>query len=541
MGGFSFRLLLPAIVHGSGIRGMLLAGLAGGLLVLAFPKADFWPVAFVALLPLLIAVRGSGWHEAAGLGFLAGLIFFAGTLYWVIPTVVRYGGLPWVAASGILVLLAGYLALYFAGFAAGVAVLRQSGAVFVLSTAGLWVTFELLRSHLLTGFPWNLLGHSQYRNLPLIQIAAVTGVYGISFVVAGVNAAIADALVAHHGWSMRVRSLASAGLLVGGALAFGSVNNSQIAPPAIRVALLQGNIAQEMKWDRGFQDETVRVYQDLTLAQSGFRPDLIIWPETAVPFFLRRDPRLSRIERLADKIGAPLLVGAPDWDGGSPPRYTVSAFLIAPENGISRKYEKIHLVPFGEYIPLRRILFFVNKLAQGAIGDFAPGAEFTVFSVAAGRFGVTISYEVYFPAEVRRFIQNGAEFLVNITNDAWYGRSAAPYQHMAMAVFRAVENRRYLVRAANTGISAVVAPDGQIIASSGLFERTALKATIAANSALTLYTRYGDIFGWSVTAGIAFAVLIALARLRKEGTQVGSLSKKPSYGSKSNSEREDRR
>jgi apolipoprotein N-acyltransferase len=207
-----------------------------------------------------------------------------------------------------------------------------------------------------------------------------------------------------------------------------------------------------------------------------------------------------------------LLVGAPDWDGGLPPKYTVSAFLIAPENGISGKYDKIHLVPFGEYVPFKQILSFVNKLAQGAIGDFTPGGEFTVFSISSGKFAVSISYEIYFPSEVRRFVQNGAEFLVNITNDAWYGRSAAPYQHVAMMVFRAVENRRYLVRAANTGISAIVAPDGRIVSASGLFERTALRATIAANAALTPYARYGDVFGWGATLGVAVAALLVSVR-----------------------------
>jgi len=512
----SFQWLWLIAVHHSGARNLLLAVMTGGLLVLAYPKLDLWSVAFVALVPLLVAVRGAGWRTAAKLGFATGLAFFLGSLYWVALTVVNYGGVPWVPATGVLLLFAAYLALYIAGFGAAVAVMGQSGPKFVLSTAATWVSFELLRSHLFTGFPWLLLGHSQYQNLQLIQIAAVTGVYGISFVLAGINAAIADALVGSGGWRARGGSLVTAGLLTGGALAYSQMNNPQIIPPTIRVALLQGNIAQEIKWDRGFQDETVSVYRNLTLAQARFRPDLVIWPETAVPFFLRHDPRLSRIERLADEIGAPLLVGAPDRDGGSPERYTVSAFLLEPKNSISRKYDKIHLVPFGEYVPLRRLLFFVDKLTQGAIAEFVPGAEFTVFSVPAGRFAVSISYEIYFPAEVRQFVRNGAEFLVNITNDAWYGQSAAPYQHMAMTVFRAVENRRYLVRAANTGISAVVAPDGRIITSSGLFERTAVTGTIAPINGLTFYARYGDVFGWGVASGVGIAVLSVVRRYKQK-------------------------
>lgn len=504
-----------AVVNSGPVGGLLLSALSGGLLVLAYPKAELGSIAFVALVPLLVALRGVGWRKAAGLGFAAGFIFFLGSLYWVAPTVVRYGGLPWIVATGVLFLLAAYLALYFAGFTACVAVVRHRGIALILSTAALWVLFELLRSHLFSGFPWNLLGHSQYRNLPLIQIADVTGVYGISFVVAAVDAAIANVLIAGQAPRSRVGGLITAGLLVGGALLYGWVERPQVPRPEMRVALLQGNISYELKWNPAFQDDTLRMYRDLTLAQAGFRPDLVVWPESAVPFFLRHDPRRSAIERVAAEIRAPLLVGALDRDGELDSRYTVSAFLVTPENGISGKHDKIHLVPFGEYVPLKRILFFVNQIVQGAIGDFTPGTDFTVFSSPAGKFGVSISYEIYFPSKVRRFVQKGAEFLVNITDDAWYGRSAAPYQHLAMVVFRAVENRRYVVRAANTGISAVVAPDGRIISSSVLFERGALTATIGKNAELTPYARYGDVFAWSVASGAGVALLGTVVGARR--------------------------
>lgn len=530
-----FRLLRLTAARHSSARNLLLAALAGGLSVLAFPKADLGLVAFVSVVPLLIAVRGTGWRTAAKLGFATGLVFFVGSLYWVAATVVNYGGLPWVVATGVLLLLAAYLALFFAGFGAAVAIVGHRGPAFVLSTAGLWVAFELLRSYLFTGFPWNLLGYSQYRNFPLIQIAAVTGVYGVSFAVAAINAAIADALISRDSRRRVLASMATAGLLLGGTLIYGWTGPHPSPARTVQVALLQGNIPQDIKWNPDFQSETLQVYRDLTLAQTGFRPDLIVWPETAVPFLLRFDPRRYAVEKLASEIGAPLLVGAPDSDGGLPPRYTVSAFLITPQNGISGKYDKIHLVPFGEYVPLRRwILFFVNKLTQGAIGDFTPGAEFTVFSIPAGKFGVSISYEIYFPAEVRRFVQGGAEFLVNITNDAWYGRSAAPYQHVAMIVFRAVENRRYLVRAANTGISAVVAPDGRITTNSDLFERTTVTANIAADARLTFYSRYGDIFGWGATLGVAVAVLLAFVKAQSGATRLGLLSKEGSHPNESN-------
>ncbi len=507
---------VPKVQSGRGsARDLFLAALSGGLLVLAFPRADLGPVAFVALVPLLVAIRGATWRAAARLGFAAGFAFFLGSLYWLAPTVVRYGGLPWAAAAGILLLLAGYLALYVAGFAAGVAILGQRGAAVVLSAAARWVALELLRAHLFTGFPWNLLGHSQYQNLPLVQIAAVTGAYGVSFLVLAVNAAVADILAVRPAWRRAVPSAATAALLVAGALAYGWAAPAGRGPETMRVALVQGNIPQGVKWEPGYQDATLGVYRDLTLGQAGRRPDLVVWPETAVPFLLREDSRRPAVEGLAAEIGAPLLVGAPDREGPPSSRYTNSAFLITPQDGIVRKYDKVHLVPFGEYVPLKRVLSFVNKLAQGTIGDFAPGTEFTVFSVPAGRFGVTISYEVYFPVQVRRYVRDGGQFLVNITNDAWYGRSAAPYQHIAMVVFRAVENRRYLVRAANTGISAVVAPDGRIVARSGLFERTVLTAAIAPRAGLTPYARYGDVFAWGAAAAVGVALLgVAASRAR---------------------------
>lgn len=507
-----YKFLSFATLPPGDVRNLFLAGLTGALLVCAFPKPDLGLIAFVALVPLLISIRQAKWRKAAGLGFIAGLIFFAGSLYWITPTVVQYGSLPWAVALGILLLLAGYLAIYFAGFAAGVAFLGQNGVIFVLFTGGLWVTFELLRSRLLIGFPWNLLGHSQYQNLPLIQIADATGVYGISFVVAAVNAGIADGLVAHHGWRKRASSFATAGLLVSGAVIYGWVDQPRIPRPEIRVALLQGNISQDIKWDPRFQDETMAAYQNLTLAQTRFHPDLVIWPETAVPFFLRHDQRLVSVEKLADEINSSLLVSAPDRDGRASPRYTVSAFLIKPKIGITSTYDKIRLVPFGEYVPLKRILFFVTKLTQGAVGEFSPGTQMTVFPIPAGKFSVSISYEIYFATDVRRFVQKGAEFLVNITNDAWYGRSAAPYQHLSMVVFRAVENRRYLVRAANTGISAIVDPNGRIVSRSDLFESTAVRGTITANSDLTFYARYGDIFAWGIVSIVGIGLLIAAIR-----------------------------
>lgn len=229
-----------------------------------------------------------------------------------------------------------------------------------------------------------------------------------------------------------------------------------------------------------------------------------MWPEAAVPFLLQEDPRRVQIEALAREVGASLLVGAPDVQAGQPRN---SAFLLGPAGRLLGRYDKRHLVPFGEYVPLRRLLFFVDPLAGGAIGQFSPGREATVFATPSGRFGVVICYEAIFPEEVRDLFRGGADFLVNIINDAWFGRSAAPVQHLAMAAFRAVENRAFLIRAANTGISAIVAPDGRIVQASELFTTAVLAGAITPRAGGSLYTRYGDLLAWGNVGGALAAVL----------------------------------
>jgi apolipoprotein N-acyltransferase len=499
-----------------------LAAISGALLILSFPgTGDQAWLAFVALVPLLVAMRDSRWRQAAILGSVAGLVFWFGTLSWVAPTMVRYGGLPWSLAGLILAGLAGYLALYHGVFCALLTrASPRSAPLYVLGSASLWVALEFLRTYLMTGFPWNLLGYSQYRNLPLIQVAAVTGVYGVSFLVMAVNAALAWTLRRPGHWHDVAAPVATAAGLVGLAVGFWAVSPGQPAGPEIPVALIQGNIDQAVKWDPRLQDATVEAYRRLTLEAGGDRLELVIWPETAVPFFLREDARRAALEALARQVGADLLVGAPDREGG---QRRNSAFLIGREGRLLDRYDKRHLVPFGEYVPLKRLLFFVDALAGGAIGEFTPGREATLVSTPLGRVGVVICYEAIFPGEVRQLFLAGAEVLVNITNDAWFGRSAAPAQHLAMAAFRAVENRAWLLRAANTGISAIVAPDGRIVRASTLFTPEVLSGTITPRAGLTLYTRYGDLFAW---AAVAVAVAAALAGLgpvrlpgwRREGT-----------------------
>jgi apolipoprotein N-acyltransferase len=491
------------------------AALAAALTALTFPRFDWGPLAFVSWLPLLLAIEGERPGRAFALGMYAGTILYAINLWWITHVTTTYGGLPFVVGGLVLALLAGYLALYVGAFCAAWAWCRAgSEAGRLLFAPALWVSLEYLRTHLLTGFPWALTAYSQHANLPLVQVAAWTGMYGVSFLVLLMNAA---ALLAWRGRARPVRSAATlvipAGFIVLASLAGVRTMAGGPPAPALSVAPLQGNIAQEEKWTPAMRARTLDIYERLTRRVAGGRPALIVWPETAIPFFLRLDAEaLERVAATARAAGAHLLVGAPDVRAGPPDRYYNSAFLFAPTGAIAAWYDKVHLVPFGEYVP--RWLGFVNKLARGAIGDFSAGTEHRVLAIPGAKFGVTISYEVYFPAEVREFFRGGADFVVNLTNDAWYGRTAAPYQHLAMTVFRAVEHRAALVRAANTGLSAVVDPAGRVAWASDLFVEAGTTVAIARRTGETFYTRFGDLFAWAAM-GFSLAWLAANAARRR--------------------------
>lgn len=501
---------------------VLLAALSGGLLILAFPKPDLGWLAFIALVPLLWAIRGQTPVRAFYFGTLAGLIFYLISVSWVTHSMTAYGGVPFALSALALLVLAAYLALYLGVFAMGAAwMARMPWPLNLLAPSALWIGLEYLRTYALTGLPWILIGYTQYQNSVLLPIASVAGVYGLSFIVVLINVgltqliggapnrlqtiAVTGAVALILVWSPRFLSPASTALSAGPSTPVG-------AEQALSVAIVQGNIDQAVKWDPAMQTATIEQYRRLSLEAAKEAPALIVWPETAVPFFLRYEPALiDRVLDIAAETGSYLLVGSPDAEptaaGDPTPRYRNSAFLISPQRELLSKYDKIHMVPFGEYVPLKSVLFFVNKLAYG-IGDFEGGQTYTVFDTPGGRFSTTICYEVIFPDQVRRYVKEGAEFLVNITNDAWFGRTAAPAQHLAMAVLRAVENRRYLVRAANTGISAIVDPSGRILRTSDLFVPAVIADQIRVERTHTFYTRYGDLFAW-ICVIFVIAVFIA--------------------------------
>ena len=487
-------------------------------------------MAFVGLVPLFLALDGAPPRQSAWLGYLSGLCFYLGTIWWVVNTMTTYGGMPLPLSLVALVLLCGVLAGYTAAFAwllsAGRHRLRLPRGYVPPVAAGLWTALEFLRTYLFSGFPWALLGYSQYQQPTIRLLASAVGVYGISALLTLVNGTVADLLArawhpreAGNRWRGAWLPVGLTSLALIGTLGYAwGIWRDPTGGPSVRVGLLQGNIDQSVKWERRYQTATLDIYERLARRAAEEKPALIVWPETALPFFLRREPELGpRVRRFIEGVGIPTLTGSPDLREDRLLYNT--AFLLSGDGEIHGRYDKRHLVPFGEYVPLQTIFFFLDKLVVG-IGDFGRGRAATVFSLDGMRFSVMICYEVIFPSEVREFVQGGAAFLVNITNDAWFGRGGAPYQHLAMAAMRAVENGTYLVRAANTGVTAVIAPTGEILAQTEIFTEATLLGTIRPRERQTIYTRSGDLLAWACLSFLV-AYCVALWRLRLSGGTEG--------------------
>jgi apolipoprotein N-acyltransferase len=496
-------------------RPRALAALSGVLLALSFPRYGHGAVAWVALLPLLLALRQGGPARAFRLGYLTGFVAALGLLYWTALVVIQYGGLAWPLASLVMVLLCLAVALFAGVFAWLVALwLARLGPPALLLAPLAWVATEMLRAHTLYRFAWCLLGYSQQPHLPFVQIAAFTAVYGVSFLVASPAAAIAYASCA-PGVRARRAALLGCAALVGLVWLHGTRTLSRPAEGAdsLRVALVQGNIRQDEKWDPRLARANIDAHVDLTHAAAERGARLVVWPESAVPFLFDEAPELARsLAELARSRGVYLLFGNDDSEErGGTRSIWVGAKLLAPDGELRSRYRKMRLVPFGEYVPLQPLLTLGGRVTARlvrAVGEFVPGTEFAVGEVDGHGVSVFICYEAIFPDQVRQFRARGAELLVNVTNDAWYGRTSAPYQHFAMAAFRAVENGVWLVRAANTGISAVVDPRGRVVESTPLFERTVVVRDVPLLGGGTFYSRHGDVFGWSC---LALASVLTLA------------------------------
>jgi apolipoprotein N-acyltransferase len=467
----------------------------------------------VALVPLLVALHGTSGWRAARLGYLTGAVSALGLLYWTALVVIQYGGLPLPAGIAIMVALCLAVALFPLLFGWATARLVSTfGTAGLLGAPFVWVATELLRVHTFFEFPWCLLGYSQHALLPVVQVASVTAVYGVSFILALSSALLGYAVLETRAPRRRA-AVAAAVLVAGVAWAGGAWAMSRPIPETGRivVGLVQGGIRQEDKWVPENAHDNVDRHLELTAEAVRRGARLVVWPESAVPFLYDRDAGLAAL--LQDTVRAHavhLFFGNDDLEtAGGERRIYVGAKLLSPEGRLTARYRKIHLVPFGEYVPLQPLFTFGGRFAAKLVqevSDFSPGKEAVTGVVDGHRVGGYICYEAIFPGLVRRFAAGGAELLVNITNDAWYGTTSAPYQHLAMAAFRAVENRRYMVRAANTGITAVVDPWGRVLEPTRLFERTVLVREVPFVAATSFYTRHGDLFA-RACAAIALALL----------------------------------
>lgn len=503
-------------------RPRLLAAASGVLLVFSHPfavpgfdllaDAPNGLLAWIALVPGWLAIRDASPGEAFRRGWILASVHFLGALFWIVVALHQYGQLPLAVSIGLLLLLAPFLGVWY-GLAAWAA--RRAGPAGGLAAAiafpFAWTAAELLRSTLFTGFPWGHVGWTQWRFPWVLQAADLGGAHLIALVLVGANVAIAEA-VADRG--RRAAGAGTVAALLGATLAYGAVRLATLPAstgPLVEVALVQANVAQNDKHDRAADEAVMARYRAALADAEASGADLVVWPEGAIP----RGVHL-RAQQLPPRVlDAPnrgwLLTGAATWwDEGNRRHAYNSALLVGPGGRIDARYHKTHLVPFGEYVPLPRLLFFVRTLVRDRL-DFrpGPGPDPLVWRTGAREvsLGVLICYEDVFPGIARAAVARGADLLVGITNDAWYGTTSAAYQHLVPAVFRAVETRRPVVRAAQTGISAVIAPDGRVVARTALGEGpVVLRHAVRTGGPATLHGRFGDAVGF-----LALAVSVALA------------------------------
>lgn len=480
--------------------------LSGALLALSFPKFGHPAIAFVALTPLYVALsgwtgrpddlRGVSTRTGFTLGLLTGIVHYAGTVYWTSGTVATYGGLSWLVAVPVAFLLVLYMSLYVGLASAAAAVLiRRFGAAGLAMAPATWVAAEYARAHMFGGFPWIPLGNAVVSLLPIAQTASVFGVYGVSWLLALLHALIAVAAMTHG--RRRVTASAVAIVLLASASLWGAarLRDSRLTREGepVRVALIQGNVPQTEKWDPARAAAIFERYLRLTREAAGNGAQFIVWPESATPFYFDEDPpSAQRVRQLVSDIRTPLLFGTDEIERESPPKYFNSAFMLDETGTTAAVYRKVFLVPFGEYVPFGTLLSFVGPLVE-AVSSFSPGQHVTMLPVNGHMASTAICYEVVYPHLIRDGVLRGAELLTTITNDAWYGESSAPWQHFDLATMRAIEQGRYLARAANTGISGIVDPYGRVTLRTALFETAAPIGEVRFIQELTVYATIGDL------------------------------------------------
>lgn len=490
------------------------AALAAGVLLwfLSLPPYGLGVLAVLAFVPPLLAACDEAPLRAAAWGWAGGLLWEFATLWWLIPTMVRYGGIHPAVAFLLVVGMCAVLGLYTAGFLATVAALARRRGAWGLAAAPLaWVLWEWLRGHLFSGMPWWGPGYALSVYPAFLQNARWLGILGLSLLSLLCSAAVALWLRSRTHPATRW-AVPAAVLLVGSAYAWGSwlSGKPMDARPDVPVGYLDPNIAQDRKWDQAFSEETLNRLLNLTTAMRHYELKLMVWPESATPFEWDQDAAYrERVGQAAETIGAPILLGSVLTGGGG---YQNGAVLVGSGGKEEARYAKTHLVPFGEYVPLRSLLFFARPIVD-TIGDFQPGTSLAPIPSPAGDLGVTICFEGIFPELVRTQVRLGADLLVNITNDAWYEGTPGPVQHFLQERVRAVETDRYLVRSANRGVSGVVTPRGALEAAAAPGQAASFWGLVERRTTRTPWTRIGD---WWLLLPLAAVAACLLMRPRKE-------------------------
>jgi apolipoprotein N-acyltransferase len=545
------------------LRLWALAVLSGILQVLPFPIAGptpLWRTAFcwVALLPLLAALLGNNkagdpltLRQGAGLGYVCGFVWYLGNCYWIYQTMYLYGGLAKPIAAGILILFCLYLGLYHALFGMLLSAfrIRLGRQGMLLLTPFAWVAVELARARI-TGLPWDLLGIAQVDNPLLTRLAPIAGAYGLSFVIAAVNALwLARFQVKERRYIRPVLTVAGVIIVVLYVATLRRIRYPLDESPAAHATLVQENLevgaantgpqpsTQELLDSFSYlsrypSNQFMLGIPELPGTQTVFllrrhppvvgadpqaplpsSTDLIVWPESPAPFQENDSQFRAAMSTLAREGSAPIIAGniGIDRTASNPRGYSLfnSASFITPQGDFAGRYDKMHLVPFGEYVPFKQLFFFARNLLN-EVGTFDPGQRRTVFATGGHRYGTFICYESIFGDEVRQFVKQGAEVLINISNDGWYGDTSAPWQHLNMVRMRAIENHRWILRATNTGVTASINPYGRVIAAAPRHIRTSIRVGFAYEQDLTFYVAHGDLFAYACALITAFALALSL-------------------------------
>ncbi|MCP4649696.1 MAG: apolipoprotein N-acyltransferase [PVC group bacterium] len=422
------------------------------LLAFTFSRLNLGILAWFALIPFLLSLHKKSFKQRIFLSFIFSFFFFILTIYWI----------GHVTIAGLIILCI-YLSLYICLFGALAKNITSILSLFTLPL--LWICLEFARSYLLTGFGWALIGYSQFKNLALLQSADIFGVWGVGFLIIFVNLAILQIILLKPKHLWRSAAFCLSALLIFLTYAYGFYSLQKNFPaPDLKISVLQPNIPQEHKWDPAYKQAILDNFRQLTLAAAKDTPDLIVWPETSIPGYLLSNAKLMKYTiDLTKQSQAHILVGSPREETFGEEYYN-SAFLFNSNGSLNKYHDKLHLVPFGEYVPFNKYLGFLYSFG---IGDFSAGTHYTLFEMPdqqgnTARFSVLVCFEDTFPALVKQFREKGADILITITNEAWFKNSAEPVQHLAMSVFRAVENRKWFIRCANTGISCFIDPHGRI-------------------------------------------------------------------------------